>query len=188
MRCSRNELARALPLFADLDEVELRRLSRQVRTRYVNAGQVIVRKDTSSRSVYFVASGAVEQEVAGQTTRLGRGEMFGQMGVLTRRVRRAEVRAITPTTLLILDEDGFRRVLKRSAGLRRAVRDSIAAGSAEQLRLPELMIDAPEPAQPETPPTEPPAPDHPAPKAATPAGARRSAAGGGARTRRREPG
>ncbi|SCY36079.1 cation:proton antiporter [Paracoccus tibetensis] len=170
----RNELARTLPLFADLDEPELKRLSRQMRTRYVNAGQVIVRKDTSSRSVYFVASGAVEQEVAGQTTRLGRGEMFGQMGVLTRRVRRAEVRAIVPTTLLILDEDGFRRVLKRSAALRRAVRDSIAAGSADVLRLPELMIDAPEPAKiepaktepakPETPPAAPPAPEPPAPK------------------------
>ncbi|WP_304616154.1 cation:proton antiporter [Paracoccus sp. (in: a-proteobacteria)] len=147
----KDELARVFPLFSDLDDGELKRLSRQLRTRYVNAGQIITRKDTPARSVFFVASGAVEQEVAGQTTRLGRGEMFGQMGVLTGRIRRAEVRAITPSTLLILEETGFRRLLKRSPALRRAVRDSVVGKSSagEVLRLPEFRLDeaaaAPEP-------------------------------------------
>lgn len=141
----KDELARVFPLFSDLDEAELKRLSRQLRTRYVNAGQIITRKDTPARSVFFVASGAVEQEVAGQTTRLGRGEMFGQMGVLTGRIRRAEVRAITPSTLLMLDETGFRRLLKRSPALRRAVRDSVVGKSSagEVLRLPEFRLDDP---------------------------------------------
>lgn len=141
----KDELARVFPLFSDLDDGELRRLSRQLRTRYVNAGQIITRKDTPARSVFFVASGAVEQEVAGQTTRLGRGEMFGQMGVLTGRIRRAEVRAITPSTLLMLDETGFRRLLKRSPALRRAVRDSVVGKSSagEVLRLPEFRLDDP---------------------------------------------
>ncbi|MBW7056669.1 cation:proton antiporter [Paracoccus bogoriensis] len=147
----KDELARVFPLFSDLDDDELRRLSRQLGTRYVDAGQIIIRKDTPARSVFFVASGAVEQEVAGQVTRLGRGEMFGQMGVLTGRIRRAEVRAITPSTLLILDETGFRRLLKRSPALRRAVRDSVIgkASAGEVLRLPEFRLDeaasAPEP-------------------------------------------
>ncbi|MGP9804340.1 cation:proton antiporter [Paracoccus sp. NSM] len=141
----KDELARVFPLFSDLDDGELRRLSRQLRTRYVNAGQIITRKDTPARSVFFVASGAVEQEVAGQITRLGRGEMFGQMGVLTGRIRRAEVRAITPSTLLMLDETGFRRLLKRSPALRRAVRDSVVgkASAGEVLRLPEFRLDDP---------------------------------------------
>ncbi|WP_410217275.1 cation:proton antiporter [Paracoccus sp. (in: a-proteobacteria)] len=142
---SKNDLVRQFPLFADLDDAELKRLSREVRTRYFNAGTIITRKDTPARTVYFVASGAVEQEVAGQTTRLGRGEMFGQMGVLTSRIRRTEVRAITPTSLLLLDETGFRRLLKRSPALRGAVRDSIVGkgSSAEALKLPELRLDAP---------------------------------------------
>ena len=70
------------------------------------------------------ASGAVELESAGQSWRLGRGEMFGQMAILMVRARRANVRAIAPTTLLILDEERFRRLLKRSAALRSAVRAS----------------------------------------------------------------
>lgn len=137
----KNELVRQFRLFADLDDAELKRLGRAVRTRYINAGHVITRKDTPARSVFFVASGAVEQEVAGQTTRLGRGEMFGQMGVLTTRLRRTEARAITPTSLLVLDETGFRRLLKRSSALRQAVRDSVRGKplEAEVLRMPELQ-------------------------------------------------
>lgn len=139
----KQELVRQFPLFADLDEAELRRLMRTLRTRYVNAGKVIARRDSAARSVFFVASGAVEQDIAGHITRLGRGEMFGQMGVLTRRPRRAEVTALTPTSLLELDEPGFRRALKRSTALRRAVRDSVSAKSMpdETARLPELALD-----------------------------------------------
>lgn len=139
----KEELVRQFPLFADLDEAELRRLGRALRTRYVNAGKIISRKDSPSRSVFFVASGAVEQEVAGQTTRLGRGDMFGQIGVLTGRPRRAEVRAITPTSLLELNETSFRRVLKRSRALREAVRDSVGDKALKDgaASLPELQLD-----------------------------------------------
>ena len=92
--------------------------------RYVNPGEQILRRDSASRSVFFVASGAVELDVAGQTWRLGRGEMFGQMSVLMRRPQRAEVRAIAPSTLLVLDEARFLRLLKRSKAIQSAVRDS----------------------------------------------------------------
>jgi monovalent cation:H+ antiporter, CPA1 family len=44
----------------------LKQLSRALRARYVNAGDVILRKDAVVRSVYFVASGAVEFDSAGQ--------------------------------------------------------------------------------------------------------------------------
>ncbi|MEE4117946.1 MAG: cation:proton antiporter [Paracoccaceae bacterium] len=122
----RVELVRRLPVFADLDEEALGRLCRALETRYADAGERVIRKDAPARSVYLIASGAVEVEAAGQTWRLGRGEMFGQMGLLTGRRRRADVRAIAPSTLLVLDEARFRRLLGRSPALRAAVRDSAA--------------------------------------------------------------
>jgi CPA1 family monovalent cation:H+ antiporter len=120
----RIELIRRFPLFAGLDEAGLRQLARALRSRYANAGDVILRKDGTARNVYFIASGAVEQEVAGQTIRLGRGEMFGQMAILARRPPRAEVRVIAPSTFLVLNEARFRRLLMRSAALQAAVRAS----------------------------------------------------------------
>ncbi|MFP1644871.1 cation:proton antiporter [Pontitalea aquivivens] len=117
----KRELARALPLFADLDDAVLTRLCRQLRARYARAGEVILRKDSPGRTVYFIASGAVELKTANQTLRLGRGEMFGQMAILMRRARRAEVRAITPCMLLTLDQDRFLRLLKRSRRVQKSV-------------------------------------------------------------------
>lgn len=120
----RLELVRQFPLFTDMDDAELKSLARAFRTRYANAGEAILHKTTSARSVFFIASGAVELETAGQTWRLGRGEMFGQMSVLRGRSRGANVRTIAPTTLLLLDEQRFRRLLEKSKPLQDAVRAS----------------------------------------------------------------
>jgi CPA1 family monovalent cation:H+ antiporter len=120
----RAELVRQFPLFSDFDEVALKRLGRALKTRYVNAGDVIIRRDSAAKSVFFIASGAVELQSAGQTWRFGRGEMFGQMAILMQKPRRADARAIAPSTLLVLDEERFRTLLKRSKALQLAVRES----------------------------------------------------------------
>lgn len=120
----RFELVRRFPLFAEIDDAVLKRLGRALETRYVNAGEVIIRKDSAAKNVFFIASGAVELETAGQIWRLGYGEMFGQMAILMRKSRRAEVRAIAPSTLFVLDEARFRRLLDRSPSVQNAVRVS----------------------------------------------------------------
>jgi hypothetical protein len=93
-------------------------------TRHLPEGAVILRRDDAANAVWFIASGAVEVEVAGQDWRLGRGEMFGHLALLTRAARRARVTAITPCTLLVLDQSRFLRLLARSPALRAAVRAS----------------------------------------------------------------
>jgi CPA1 family monovalent cation:H+ antiporter len=118
------ELVRQFPIFAALEERERRRLSRALATRFVAAGEVILRRDEPARAVFFIASGAVEVDIAGQVLRLGRGEMFGQLAILARTRRRAEVRAITHGVLLSLDEVTFRELMARSPALRASVRVS----------------------------------------------------------------
>ena len=134
------EFVKQFPVFADLEEGALRRLQRALVTRHVNAGEVILRRDEPGRSVYFIASGAVEMETAGPTELLGRGEMFGLMGVLLKGPRRAIVKAIAPSTLLVLGEDRFRRVLKKSAALREGVRESAIRRGLDETRLAELGL------------------------------------------------
>jgi CPA1 family monovalent cation:H+ antiporter len=132
----RTELVRQFPLFADLDEAALRRLCRVLRTRYVNAGDVILRRDVPANAVFFIASGAVEMTSAGQTWRFGRGEMFGQTAILMRRTPRTEVRAIAACTLLQLDESRFRRLLDRS----QALQDGVRAGALKRGIDPERLL------------------------------------------------
>ena len=87
-------------------------------------GEVLIRLGDPARHVFFIASGAVEVEFAGQRQRLGRGELFGQLGILTRRPRRAQVTALTHCTLLRLDETRFLDLLARNDTLRQAVAES----------------------------------------------------------------
>ncbi len=118
------DLVRQFPLFADMDEAARKRLTRALVTVYAEPGTVLIRKDEIPRSVYFIASGAVESEVAGQKVRLGRGEMFGQLALLARTRRRAQIVAISPCTLLALSEARFRRLMQRNRALQEAVRES----------------------------------------------------------------
>lgn len=120
----KTELVRQFPLFSDMDEDSRKKLAKVLRTRYVQPGEVLMRKGDPPREVCFIASGAVEFETAGQKFRLGRGEMFGQLSLLSRQTRRTQATAISHTTLLTLDEARFRRLLKRNQGVRAAVLES----------------------------------------------------------------
>ncbi|MFV0475227.1 MAG: cation:proton antiporter [Pikeienuella sp.] len=117
----RADLVRQFPIFGELDDKSLRRLNRALVTRFFGPGEVIIRKDAPPKSVFFISSGAVEVELGGQIDRLGRGEMFGQISVLSRRPRRADARAITHCTLLALDDARFVRLFRRNRGVRQAV-------------------------------------------------------------------
>lgn len=134
----KDDLIRSIPTFAALDPADRRRLGRALRTRLVAAGEVVLARDEPARAVHFIASGAVEIDIAGHKDRLGRGEMFGQLAVLTRRPRRSEVRALTHGVLLSLDEASFRALMAESPELRVAVRDSARRRGVP----PEALADA----------------------------------------------
>ncbi|GHB47199.1 sodium:proton antiporter [Pseudovibrio japonicus] len=120
----RLELVRQFPLFADLDDKAVRQLDRALKFRYVSPDDIIVGKGNPTKNVFFIASGAVKLQSAGQTWWLGRGEMFGQVSILMKNARRAQAHAIAPTTLLVLDIGRFRALLNKSAALQNAVRES----------------------------------------------------------------
>ncbi|MFL4468697.1 cation:proton antiporter [Tateyamaria armeniaca] len=127
------ELARQVPIFASLGDSDLRRLARVLKTTFVDAGELIVARNSPPKGVFFIALGAVELKGAGHTWRLGRGEMFGQMAILTQKPFRTDARAIAPSILLVLDEARFRRLLAKNQTLQEAV----TAGAAKRgLELP----------------------------------------------------
>lgn len=135
----KTELVRQFPLFADMDEERRARLAQALKTRYVQPREVLMRKGDIPREVYFIASGAFEVEAAGQKSQLGRGEMFGQLALLSRKVRRTQVTALSHSTLLVLDEARFRRLLQRNTTIREAVRES-----AKQRGLNTELLNMPE--------------------------------------------
>jgi CPA1 family monovalent cation:H+ antiporter len=109
------------PLFDGMPDEAKARLAARLRTVYAEPGEVLMQHNEVARGVWFIASGAVEMLQAGQVTRLGRGEMFGELALLLRQSRRARVTAITHCTLLSLDEARFMDLVRQNAGLREFV-------------------------------------------------------------------
>ena len=121
----KSEMVQQFPLFASLDVARRKRLTKAFVTIYADPGDVLMRRGDEADAVFFIASGAVEMDIAGQKRLLGNGEMYGEFAILTgQRKRRTEVRAVTHCTLLKLDEIRFRKLLARSPELHAIVLDN----------------------------------------------------------------
>jgi CRP-like cAMP-binding protein len=81
--------------------------------------------------MYFIASGAVEVQREDGEIRLGTGEFFGEMALILRRPRMADVVALGYCRLLVLPREAFRNFLKSHPDLMQQVRRS----AEERLRL-----------------------------------------------------
>ncbi len=124
LRMQRLDIVRSFHLFSGLDEATQAQLARRLKTVYAKPGDVLVRREDLPDRVWFVASGAVEAELADGRHLLGHGDMFGHLSVLQQRPRRATVRAISHTTLVTLSEAAFRDLMQQAPQLAKAVQAS----------------------------------------------------------------
>jgi CRP-like cAMP-binding protein len=73
--------------------------------------------------MYFVAAGEVEIRLSSEPIRLGPGEFFGEIALLTGGPRTATVVAVERCTLLILDIVDFRQLIGRQPELARIIHE-----------------------------------------------------------------
>jgi CRP-like cAMP-binding protein/Zn-dependent protease len=115
------ELIDALPAFDDLPEDVLSDLAGRVKLRTIRPGYAVFRAGDRGDAFYVVRSGevTVEDEDPGtgdvQVLRtLGRGESFGELGLLEAAPRKATVRAVGYAELFVVDKATFDRLLADS--------------------------------------------------------------------------
>jgi serine phosphatase RsbU (regulator of sigma subunit) len=111
-----------LPFLEGIGLDSLERLSDAVIERYFEPGQVILEEGSEDRDVYLIARGRVEvvKGLGEDETVLaerGPGDLFGEMGLLEQRPRFATIRALEPTHLLQLPEEGARALLAEEPAL-----------------------------------------------------------------------
>jgi monovalent cation:H+ antiporter, CPA1 family len=111
-----------MPLFSKLGPSELKQLAKKLQTRLALPGERIVRRGEPGDEMFFIASGAVEVRVQPEPIRLGTGEFFGELALLTRRLRSADVVAIGYCRLLVLRRELFDDVLGSHSTIGRSVR------------------------------------------------------------------
>jgi len=114
-----------VPLFADLNAVEIADIMRLLRAQTVESGAIIARRGEPAHSMYFIAAGEVEIDLPQRRLRLGVGHFFGEIAVLRRARRSANVSAIGRTSLLVLDAHDFRALMARQPHLADRVRTTV---------------------------------------------------------------
>jgi CPA1 family monovalent cation:H+ antiporter len=116
-----------------LDSAELEALARIFRPRLVLPDEVLIRKGERGKGMFFISSGAVEVRLPTERVQLGSGEFVGEMALLTRRPRQADVICLGYGRVLELSAADFERFLTRypraKAEIERTAAARAAAGS-----------------------------------------------------------
>jgi len=94
---------RLSPLFAGLTDSELERVAAMVEEKRVVRGAVLAREGEFAYHLVIVAEGTAEVLIDGETVRtLQAGDTFGEIGVVERGRRTADVMATSPMRLLTM--------------------------------------------------------------------------------------
>ena len=129
------QLIERLDILAGLDERQLDRVCRLLRPRLAVPKDRIVRKGERGDAVFFIASGAVEVVLPERRVRLGSGEFFGEMALLSGQPRRANVVALSYCQLLVLRRSDFERFMEANpearATINRVAEARLAMNSSE---------------------------------------------------------
>ena len=134
-----------VPFFQTVGASTIGEVARLLRPRDYPAGAVIVRRGEPGDCMYFIASGEVEIALDPEPLRLGSGEFFGEIALLTGAPRTATVVAAQPCTLLRLDIAEFRELMSRQPDLARVIYDAaherLGAVGAQRMREQETVVD-----------------------------------------------
>jgi monovalent cation:H+ antiporter, CPA1 family len=99
-------------MFAGFGAAELRALARLFRPRLLVPDEVVIRKGERGNAMFLISSGAVEVVLPNTRVRLGSGDFFGEMALLSGGRRQADVIALGYCRVLVLSAADFRRFLR----------------------------------------------------------------------------
>lgn len=110
---------KTIPLFSSLNKMQLNLVRRCSQKIAVRRGCAIIRQDENNFDFYIILSGRVNVSLIHEDGRevsldtLGRGDFFGELSFLDKKVRSATVTALGDTELLVFPRDTFVNVLNK---------------------------------------------------------------------------
>lgn len=133
----RIDALRSLPLFIHLSEEECRHVAEHLVYSPFAAGDVLTRQGAMAHWLYMIIAGKAEVSIEtpqGERrvlARLGAGQFFGEMGLLTGEPRSATVTALTDMECYRLDKSGFEEIIQGRPEIAGEI-SSVLAARAEQ--------------------------------------------------------
>lgn len=119
-----------VPLLARLDASRISEIAGMLRPEIIPAHSVVVRRGDTADAMFFVAEGEVEVDLRPRPVRLGPGDFFGEMALVTGMRRNANVSTVSECRLLRLPAAEFRRLGESNPEVLEEVR-KVAAARAE---------------------------------------------------------
>ncbi len=116
-RLEPEQLIARVPLFAALTGNQISEVAELLKPRLAAPGERVVCRGDPGDTLYFIASGNLEVMLDPEPHRLGPGDFFGELALLTHQPRSADVTATRYSQLLALDARDFQRLLATSPGL-----------------------------------------------------------------------
>jgi small-conductance mechanosensitive channel/CRP-like cAMP-binding protein len=104
--------------FASLQDRELQKLAELSRSHLYGPGEAVICQGEAGEELFIIKQGEVVVSLenpgkpAVEVARMGRGEFFGEMSLLTGEPRSATVRTVKPSELLIVGKAAFGSVLE----------------------------------------------------------------------------
>lgn len=129
------KLIGSFEMFAGLDPTELGALVRLFRARLLLPDEILIRRGERGKGMYFISSGAVEVRLPTERVRLGSGEFVGEMALLSRRPRQADVVSLGYGTVLELSAADFERFLANFPRAKSEIERTAAARIANGARV-----------------------------------------------------
>jgi CPA1 family monovalent cation:H+ antiporter len=117
------DLVSAHPLFKDLPRKQQKAIRRMMRPQFATPRERLIRRGDRGDAAYFIASGAVEVQAPSHSVRLGRGDVFGEIALMTGGRRSADVVALGYCQLLSLGAHDFKALMEQHPDLREHVVD-----------------------------------------------------------------
>lgn len=106
---------RLFNLFDNLSSAELDRIGRSTEVLNLDRDEIVCVEDTKSESMYFIHSGEVSISKKGVAfAHLETGDYFGEMSLITGRVRNATVTTLVPSVLFEISSGVFDRLFEKS--------------------------------------------------------------------------
>lgn len=117
-----------VPLFSECTKRDVADLAKSSRVEQIDAGHVVITEGAPSPHLYVVVAGTAEVLRGGESIAdLGRGEVFGELGVILGEPRGATVKAKTSLELLVLDRTSLEKSFDTVPGLGWKVLQSVAS-------------------------------------------------------------
>jgi putative peptide zinc metalloprotease protein len=119
-------ILRNMPIFDELDAIELNYLTNKLQTETFTAGEMVVEQGDIGDKFFIIEAGELRvfQQTNGHSVDLNRlspGDYFGEIALIQQRPRTASVEALTDATLFSLEAQAFTRMLAESQRVKQSL-------------------------------------------------------------------